>query len=354
MKLNHNVFTKIAAVFTLGGLGLLGAVSPAQAVVPSYTLDCNTTSMVEKILYTGAEDVISLTLANCTTFESFDSTGTVINSGLISNGPHTLARNDWYKFYNSGATNGFQVIVAPTFPQQNPAGTLISTRDITIPQTNARVFTLGAGNVDDEYELAEMSHCALSVDGAETHVYATLDFTVKQSGTYTFRGISSNPAGSFVTDSREYHPLEDPFLAVYQNFDPTQPDNGVIGCNDDLRNVRSYAEKYAVENIGGGLTAEVHQPFFTASLTPGDYTIVLTTYEAIPATVWATGRSGEFLAGDASTRVQLWGPAGSLIVEGETYELANTGRNSDPSLLIGAFALLGLGFVIRLVSRLAK
>ncbi|NDA81409.1 MAG: hypothetical protein EBX92_09930, partial [Actinobacteria bacterium] len=58
--------------------------------------------------------------------------------------------------------------------------------------------------------------------------------------------LDDGPATSQLTlNAGEYlgndtNPIGDSFLALYSSFDPTNPDEGVIGCNDDLNNLFDY------------------------------------------------------------------------------------------------------------------
>ena len=146
-------------------------------------------------------------------------------------------------------------------------------------------------------------------------MYDTLEITIVKSGQYTFRGIASDPEGSYLNDG-DGHPMEDPFLAVYDSFDPASPDEGVVGCNDDLNDKFGYGDSDMAEELSDGSLMEGHQPYFSARLEPGQYTLVLTTWEKISSSEWVagTGDYGTWATGIGTSTFQLWGPANSMCI----------------------------------------
>jgi LPXTG-motif cell wall-anchored protein len=244
----------------------------------------------------------------------------------------------------------------PIYAQHTPSGQLLLTQDITLGLTPSELMVSDAADSSGEHALGGLETCELEADGDTNHVYTTLPIRVTTSGTYTFRGIGSTPAGGYFA-GEPYHPIEDPFLAVYSTFDPTQPDVGVIGCNDDLNDLFTITGSKFLEDLGSGILMEAHQPYFSATLAPGNYTLVLLTWGMMSATDWEAGNSvdGPFVAGAASVKFEMWGPAAGLTTDVTTPavptpSLAATGMNSSV-LPVGVMAVMVLGVGVLLVRR---
>jgi len=132
------------------------------------------------------------------------------------------------------------------------------------------------------------------------HVYKTLGVSITTAGDFTFRVISTNPESAQLDNRNPFSAINDPFLAVYQDFDPANPGTGVVGCNDDSGDSGVLSDG---ETVVDGLFSR-----FSRTLTPGDYTLVLTTFGTASAATWA--QTGV----DQSATFQLWGPQGALEV----------------------------------------
>ncbi len=211
----------------------------------------------------------------------------------------------------------------------NPAGELGQTTEVLIPAANPL-----STNFPSPLDPANPDNgCQLSNDGAE-HVYQTYEFDVSTSGNYTFRFVATNPLdGDIFWWGSDSYDMQDPFLAVYSTFDPSNPSLNVIGCNDDGGNTGITTTGYFLDYV---------YPQFSSTLPAGHYTLVLTTYGDSPVASWVDGAQGGTF--------ELWGPPGSFAPV--QPELAVTGMSNDQltsTITVGAIALFlgGLGLMLR-------
>ena len=116
------------------------------------------------------------------------------------------------------------------------------------PETLAisTVFENGRSFVVDSDPLGGLSGCGISSGGS--HAYVTQELIIHTAGVYEFENTAVRDAFT-----------DDTFLALYTTFDPDQPTQNLIGCNDDA-------------GVGW-------YPKFSTVLDPGNYTVVLTTYD---------------------------------------------------------------------------
>ncbi|MGX5682721.1 hypothetical protein [Schumannella luteola] len=329
------------SALAVGVLALAGAVAAAplaaSAATTSYTLDCET------LITTGAGfpvvpgDTVTLEVTgfdsyydyNSSTSQAVDETGDTL---VFASG------TDIELYSDSGpCTASFYAYVYDAAPETVPSGSHLFTEDITIP-LGAPQVTL-TEDVDDEHFLGGDEDCGLSTYVHGIHVYGTLDVTVTTAGTYTFRGMRSTPAGDYVPINA-FDPIGDPMLAVYSSFDPANPDAGVVGCNDDLNDI---GDENDAEYLSDGTIIEGHQPWFSAALAPGDYTLVLMTWEDLSDENLADGFAPyselNFAVGAKTTTFELWGPEGGLALGHEVPKLAATGLDATPLVVAGAVAL---------------
>jgi hypothetical protein len=220
-------------------------------------------------------------------------------------------------------TNEFMVETAD--PLADPAsGNLLFTQDATIP-LNPRSFTVpgdvpATQDVPAQHALDGNQDC-LMVGG--DHVYSTIDVTVSTAGSFTFRVVGTDPLSSYTDPTAANYAINDPLLAVYKDYDPANPDAGVVGCNDDYDNTgesNSYTGAGAA-SLPDGSIVEGHFPAFSADLTPGHYTLVLTTWDNISVNDWDNGIGNpavdlaDWTPRPQTATFQLWGPAGALEVD---------------------------------------
>lgn len=338
--------TAALAVTALAFAGVaLSAPLAASAATTTYTVDCETsvTTYAEFPVVPG--DTVTLELTGFDTVFDYNSA----NYDPVNQAGDTFefGAGDEVYFFDDGqdvCDREFYVWVYEAAPETVPSGSHLFTQTITIP--------LGAGEItvtetaDDEHTLGGRAECDLSTEVHGIHVYGTLDITVTTAGTYTFRGMFSTPAGGYVPINA-FDPIEDPFLAVYSVFDPASPDAGVVGCNDDANDVNDEND---AEYLADGTIIDGHQPWFSAALAPGTYTLVLMTWEDLSAENLADGYAPysdeDFVSGPKSTTFELWGPEGGLALG---HQLAATGTDLDITPLAAggaAIVLLGIGALV--------
>ena len=259
-----------------------------------------------------------------------------------------------------------------TVPIADPAGELIFTEDFTMAAEGESAGDFGDG--DD----------LLCQVGGE-RVYATLDVSVTEAGTFTFRVVSVDPVqsgkfvshlvGEFVEQQWEislpnpwgdYVPISDPLVILYDDFDPAQLDENQIACNDDseaLSNDESYASRDGDDRFLPTTFSEL-----VVDLEPGNYTFVVTTFDqvrpaVVPGTVSADGSSADLSLEQAgyqladlpeqSASVQFWGTGSMQLGHTAQEELADTGADESlhAGLAAGAVLALMLGAMSLVVAR---
>lgn len=187
------------------------------------------------------------------------------------------------------------------------------------------------------------------------HVYEKLDLTVTEAGVYDFRAVATSPLTAHMNWGIDRSPSSDTFLAVYDNFDPANPEEGVVGCNDDADSSEIDYVVTAFDDNDGNVTesGDLMQgrfPWFQSELTTGEYTLVKMFFQAAGADDFAigeydisSGQSGEsWDPAPQSATFELWGPEGGLELG---HALADTGVNPAFALWSG-LALAGTGVAI--------
>lgn len=351
---SRTIVRRVSAVLATLAIGLgfsLTAPLMASAATTSYSLDCNSVPYNNQTFYVVPGDTITFTLTGFT--ELYDNNTSTTIRALNPAGDTVVAVNgDWLDFWDPSntCTDYFDAFVVDAGAETVPSGNLLFTQNMSLssPAQQITVTDNSAGAGDHIFN--GDSNCAVSVNVHGMHVYSTLDITVLSPGTFTFRGLSSSPAGYYV-GLAPFDPIGDPFLAVYSNFDPANPDTGVVGCNDDLNDIGAQND---AEYLTDGSIIDGHQPYFTASFTPGQYTLVLMTYNDLSAADFAAGvdqyENDTFAIGTKTTSFQIWGPAGSLALGrvGAAPGLAATGTGDLSFVWIGIAGLLA-GAVFMLV-----
>lgn len=345
-------------------LTLAAAASPLLAAVPllvvapqvqaanaeTITWDCDDNAVDYHYHYAAAGDTVTIETTDCANYETFDEDhNQVVASTPIPVGGEVVVGP--YTEVNIYGVDPYPEVFIVAFlePETVPSGVLHATETVTLP-ASPEEFTLPDDGSGD-YLLNGDDSCDLQASDGGQHIYATLDVEVTVAGTYTFRGISTDPLSSLLNGAG--HPISDPFLALYTTFDPTDPDAGVVGCNDDLNDLYGNIRSYMAEGLSGGRVMEGHLPYFSADLQPGSYTLVLALWETLSAADWAAGTGsyeGDYTPGPASVTFELWGPVDGLCVgscDTAPTTLPVTGTGSNMPLLAGvAVALGGLCTVI--------
>ncbi len=336
-----------ATLLGLAGVAIAAPVA-ATAATTNYTVDCETSITTYAEFPVAPGNTVTLEL---TGFDAiYDYNTSLYDTVNPAGDTYEFGAGDEVYFFDDGqdvCAREFYVWVYEAAPETVPSGSHLFTQTITIP--------LGAGEItvteteDDEHTLGGIPSCDLSTEVHGIHVYGTLDITVTTAGTYTFRGMYSTPLGGYVPINA-FDPIEDPFLAVYSTFNPASPDSGVVGCNDDANDVNDEND---AEYLSDGTIIDGHQPWFSANLAPGTYTLVLMTWEDLSAENLADGyapyNEEDFVSGPKSTTFELWGPEGGLALG---HQLAATGTQIDITpLAAGGAAILLLGVGALVVAR---
>ena len=314
-------------------------------------------------VWTDSGSNLVVTVTNCTAVTVYDMNDNTGGPVALSN-PDTVSipAGGYAEFADSGTLTGFTIYSDLVLPEHTPSGQLLLTEDATI-DAEPLVFDAGADTDGGDHALAGNPQCYLGVYSGSEHVYGTIEITIAKAGKYTFRNVTTDPVGGYEGDT--YHPIEDPFFALYSSFDPANPDDGVVGCNDDLNDRFGYGALFAdiAEITGAGVFMDGHRPYFSARLEPGTYTLLYTTYEPISLANWLSGNEGEYAVGAATGTFEMWGPADSICLSSDTAcveeqaaannpttvpaEIPATGSSSGTSLWVALMAVvLGAGLVM--------
>ena len=343
MKITKIRGIAMAAVISVAAL--LASPVAANAANTTYDFDCDSPSHASHLIwYAAPGDTVTLNLTNCNAFVTDPFGPNPVTTPVTT----TWVGNPGDQGMLLGTTSQTMVAIGSINAEHTPAGTLLVAKDITIGAHPKELKVGPSSNPSDptdDHLLAGKDECGVAISDSNKHIYSTLPIKITKTGTYTFRGTHASVLGSYYPGGT-YHPLEDSFLAVYKNFDPKKPDVNVVGCNDDLNDQFTYDNDIFVEDLGNGATMEGHQPYFTAHMTPGYYTLVLMTWESISAAHWAAGVNGDadaFTAGPAATHFELWGPTGGLTTDFTKPTLAETGtaQNAIPMVLLALVAFMG-------------
>jgi hypothetical protein len=353
--------SKITAVLGILVLATvsMGIASPASATTSNRQIDCATDDQRTLTFFSAPNDSIDFLATSCNRVRQYDVDDNRLSSaGMLTAGSHKVilaqprATAGYFQFENTVDSTMVTVEVIEYDPAYAITGSLLATHDATITANPSAFTVTDSGN--GGHDLAGNASCTLQANpSGGSHVYGTIDIHITTAGTYTFRSLGSNPPGDLVDPQNAFHPLGDSMLAVYSAFDPAHPDQGVVGCNDD--SIDQGAHSWATMTSSGTLI-EGSQPWFQAHLQPGNYTLVVTTWEELTPTQWQSGTSvigGSFAAGAASNRFELWGPQGGLTighVASSTAGLANTGINSFGVVAV-SLGVISLGLIALVLRR---
>lgn len=333
----------------LVGLGLaLSAPLAATAATSSYDLDCESLPSDGHTFTVLPGDTVTLNLTNFDSIIEFSGVVEPAPIGGVPDATIVADAGDEFVLVDTTCLNSFYVEVVEASPETIPAGSLLATQTISISSPAPQISLVENDGGGGEHQLAGNEDCGLSTDAGGAHVYGTLDITVTTAGTYTFKGLFTTPAGSYA-GLNPFDPIEDPFLAVYSAFDPSDPDTGVVGCNDDLNDVGpgNHDAEYRADNS----IIEGHVPYFSADLEPGQYTLVLLTWEDLGTSDFEAGTAPyselDFTVGTKSTTFELWGPTGGITLG--HVALAATGVETGYGF--AGIAAAGAGLVLLLVAR---
>lgn len=327
--MKNKIRRSLAALLAAAAATLFLTPMAAQATTTTYNLDCTADQATVRNFVVVGSDSITMHFTNCSIGEEYDTNyGVLINSFDVT-GDIEMFAGDNYGF--ADGIGGFLAFVNVMYASDEnvPSGTLLFTKDMTIGAVPDE-FDVGSDNSgDNEHFLGTNEDCGLSTDGGRMHIYSTITIDVTVAGEYTFRGIGSTPLSQF--HGAGYHPLGDSFLALYEGFDPANPDDNIVTCNDDLNNLFGHDDNEIVEGLPDGVLMEGHMPYLVADLQPGTYTLLLSVFDSIGANEWQAGEFfvWDFAPGEASTRIQAWGPANGATLAEAPAALASTGSTQE-------------------------
>jgi hypothetical protein len=317
-----------ACLLLISAVAFVAVLRPQTAVAAANTtksIDCNALPPAAEILWLAPDESVDTTIANCDNYDIWDAGWNVTFTGSGASASETLAAGESLHLYDANFDELFAYWLNPVFPETVPLGTKQLVADATIPAT-ALEMNVGADNTGNgEHLLGTQATCGLAATASSLHVYSTIEIDVAIAGLFTFRGITTNPASSYLSPSNPDFPIADPFLALYSSFDPASPDDGLVGCNDDLNDLFGYNDIEMGERIADQSIVEGHLPYFTATLQPGRYTLLLTTWDEIDAASWLTDALGP-----ESVTFEMWGPEGSLCLDSDAACIAAR-TEVDPS-----------------------
>lgn len=345
-------------VVAVASFGSSHVSASAGTVTSEISVDCLAPPENRLNVWNYESETITVNFSNCDAFQWEDSNGDPKSGSLVS--PIVITAGDWLGLYNTIAPTTVEIRSGILHTARTPAGELQFTQNVTIG-TNPRSFYAGTEDdgADGDHLLGGKRLCGLEVDGGQRHIYTTLDVTIVKAGLYTFRAVDSSPVGYYISDG-DFHPIADSFLALYSSFDPQNPDENVLGCNDDLNDRFGYDNNPVAEVLSDGSWMEGHHPYFSADLQPGEYTLLVTTWEAISKSEWLAGGSEprSWTPGEATLTFELWGPVASLCVGHDPNcdpvepTLPPTGSGSRPTSSVALVAvILGAIFVMGAKSR---
>jgi len=297
-------------------MATLGVVSSSASAAPytaplttSLAVDCDALP-TQNIYWTASTGSVSVSMTNCLDFTVFDSDDNPVQTGTGNPATITVPSAHELFLYDDVGDPIWSAKFNPVYPETVPKGQLLLSGPLALP-LDAPEFFVGPPNLpdvsDDEHFLGGIEDCDLESDpGKGMHVYATIEVRVRLAGEYTFRGVGTDPLSDYLSSLAPDNAIADPFFALYSGFDPTKPDDNVVGCNDDLNDL--YDNYEMAEQLPGGVLMEGHQPYFTANLEPGVYTLLLTTFGEVENPTWWTDQ------GPGSVDFEMWGPADGLCI----------------------------------------
>lgn len=356
--------------------------SPAFALaIDRYTIevDCNAT------LPDGAEDdhniaygdLLTITFLNCANVDIWDNNNTgnaFLPGGAVIDDSETqlISSNNFVVTVDGetqieidttsiGIDTDWDIDVNMAYDVGNPNSTLLATETLIMPLGVSDMMVRESAIGGSDVLLGENGQC--DVEAGE-HVYSALDFTVLAGGEFDFRAVNVSPMDEDMYWQVEEYPNSDPFMVLYEGFNPDNPDAGVVGCNDNSDDSSGSAEIAAYWGpaddsllTGTGYITDDQWPWYRTTLEPGNYSLVMMTPETISTEDFDAGQNGATSGNDdtwdpiaQSTTYEMWGPAGGLELG---HTLADTGVNPTFALWSG-LALAGTGAAITTARRREK
>jgi hypothetical protein len=372
----HKALKSALALLAVSALPLI-AVAPASAAIPrnAFTYDCDLGNAGEADHALAPGESVTITLLNCNEsvwdISDPDATGNARLGSAVINGtpitivtdPATIIVDEFAALSFNGPEDfeaNFYINLATV--TADPAGELLATTSATLT-SDPDFFTTpdDAEILDEDALIGGIVECDVEVG---SHPYATVDLTITEAGTYTFRVVDTDPVEEdmYFGIDNDFSPVGDNFLALYTEFDSADIDANVVGCNDDGDDEGAVAAGlWAIADTAADARSQIEQniytstgymlddqfAWFTATLQPGQYTMVGTLYEEFSESEWLTYLDDAEVT-EASMTYEIWGPEGGLVLG-----LADTGVDPAFGLWTG-LALAGTGVAITVARRRAQ
>ena len=365
--------TSTLALIAVSALPLI-AVAPASAAIPrnAFTFDCNVGPTGESDHALAPGEFVTITLLNCDNgyeITDQDLTGNAMLGSVvltttpivIATDPATVVVHEFAEVYLEGeGAENININLSTT--TADPAGDLLATTSTTLTEASDFFTTPDTAEIlDGDALIGGIVQCDVEVG---SHPYSTVDLTITEAGTYTFRVVDTDPVEEdmyYGIDS-DFSPVGDNFLALYTEFDSADINADIVGCNDDADDAGAVAgDLWATANAAGdsrgqgdsnihtstGYILDDQFAWFTATLQPGQYTMVGTLYSEYSESEWLTNLDDAEVT-QASLTYEMWGPEGGLVLG-----LADTGVDPAFGLWTG-LALAGTGAAITVARRRAQ
>ena len=363
---------------------LVAALLPISLASPAFaveydrlniTVDCVLGEVGEDDHVLRPGDVLNVTFTNCSglTIEDEDDTGNATmpdNTVIVSGNTQTISSNSFVVTVDGEADlevddDDPDVEVYIAGPVDDPTSTLLATEEVILslsaPETMIREAMIGdlfGDNGDGDIYLDGKEECQVEPG---LHVYETLEFTVTKAGTYDFRAVAVSPIDEGLNWGVDEYPSSDPFLAVYDTFNPALPETGLVGCNDDGDD-SGITEVDAAWSGEDGLVTDAGDllddqwPWFRTTLEPGNYSVVYMPFSTAGTDDFAAGQFGTTSDNSdvtwdpiaQSTTYEMWGPAGGIVF-GE--QLAPTGGVEPSFALWAGIGIVGVGVAVAVARR---
>lgn len=320
----------VSAVVTAAVLALPAGVQAALPDRTALTFDCSLGEDAEgddEDHGIAPGETLIVTFINCHTgdgYELIDDSGkgnaeTVVGSVGLTSTPITVTTTP----FQVRITGVAEISIAPVgaledsidlsvfvgFDADDPAGSLLQTSTVTFTSPLAELEIPDTPvNPDDEDEvlLGGIPNCDVEPG---LHIYREIEITITKSGTYTFRKIWVDPISKDLFWGVASPELGDSFLALYQGFDPSDPMDNIVACNDDVDELAIWEGAGDFEDESGGADDAIittsgfliddQFPWLTENLEPGTYSLIIMGYGETPASEWS---------GTETIAYEFWGP----------------------------------------------
>lgn len=180
--------------------------------------------------------------------------------------------------------------------------------------------------------------CAVSTEIHGRHVYHTLQVSVLNSGTFTFRAITTNPLGDYI-GLEPMDPIGDPFLAVYSSFSirRTRTSGSSAATTTSTTSAPRTMPSTPPTDGSSRAPALLHRDADARHVHPGPHDL-----EDLSTEDFTTGYSpwedADFAIGPKTVTFRLWGPTGALAIG---PGLTATGGEASALWLGAVLALAG-------------